>query len=185
MKFKTIVLILILQLIIILGLFGYFYTQKRDQKKVIYIPITNTKSQKDVLYFDINTIQEYVFQYNYDYQSDPYQVNTTDIKIDDIVYITLGQYGGKIYRPTKGSKEYSMDTKNPIIQGKVMSIKEGNRELGMPPVYTIKYGIEDIVLQTDSLAGATAHIELDSQGKASLRAIYKDKKILYKAGFSL
>jgi hypothetical protein len=181
MQFKTIVLVLILQLIIILGLFSYFYTQKRDQIRTVYIPINNTENQKDALYFAINTIQEYVFQYNYDYQSDPYQVNTTDIKIDDIVYITLNQYGGKVYVPIKGSKEYPMDTKDPIIQGKVMSIKEANKESGEPPVYTIKYGIEDIVLQTDSLTGAIARIELDSQGKAFLRAIYKDKKVIYKS----
>jgi hypothetical protein len=181
MKFKTIVLILILQLIIILGLFGYFYTQKRDQKKVIYIPIINTESQKDALYFDINTIQEYVFQYTDNYQSGPYQVNTTDIKIDDIVYITLSQYGGKIYGPTKGSKEYPMDNKDPVIQGKVMSIKEGNRESGEPSVYTIKYGIEEGEFVANKLAGAIARIELDSQGKAFLRAIYKDKKVIYKS----
>jgi hypothetical protein len=185
MQFKTIVLVLILQLIIILGLFGYFYTQKKDQIRTVYIPINNTENQKDALYFEINTIQEYVFQYNYDYQSDPYQVNTTDIKIDDIVYITLNQYGGKVYIPIKGSKEYPMDTKDPIIQGKVIDIKRGKPESGEPSVYTIKYGIEEGEFVANKLAGAIARIELDSQGKAFLRAIYKDKKILYSAGASL
>jgi hypothetical protein len=186
MKFKTIVLILILQLIIILGLFGYFYTQKRDQKKVIYIPIINTEAQKDALYFDINTIQEYAFSGGgYSYMSEAYQVNTNNINVDDIVYITLTQYGGKINGVLQANKEYLEGDKNPIIQGKVMSIKKGNPGLGESTTYTVKYGIEEGEFVANKLAGAVARIELDSQGKAFLRAIYKDKKILYKAGSSL
>lgn len=185
MKFKTILIILILQLIIILGLFSYFYTQKNNQIRTIYVPVINGENQKDALYFEINTIQEYVFQYNTDYKSDLYQVNTLDINVDDIVYITLNQYGGKINGVLQANKEYLGDGKDLIIQGKVMSIKKGNPGLGEPTTYTVKYGIEEGEFVANKLAGSVARIELDSQGKASLRAIYKDKKILYKAGSSL
>ena len=64
MKIRNLIIVFILQLIVILGLFSYFYTQKRDINPRVYLLIINKEGEKDKLKFDISEIDEYVFQYN-------------------------------------------------------------------------------------------------------------------------
>jgi hypothetical protein len=180
MKIKNLVIVLVLQLIVILGLFAYFYTQKRDMDQVFYLPIINTEDQKDALYFDINTIQKSAFRY--DYMSEEYKININNINvdIDDIVYITLDQYGGKINGVRHADTEYRGDGTAPIIKGKVVGITKVKPESGEITTYTIQYGIENIQFEVKSLLGSVAKIELNSNGEPKLLEIYQGHKVIYK-----
>lgn len=182
MKIRNLVIVFILQLIVIVGLFAYFYTQKRDSNLVVYLPIINQEGERNKLKFDISEIQESAFGYGY--MSEEYKLNINhniNVAVDDIVYVTLDQYGGKINGVRQVDKEYLKDDKTPIIKGQVISIKKGNLESGEPTTYTIKYGIEDLNFEPTSLVGAVAKVELKSYGEPKLLEIYQDNKVIYRA----
>ncbi len=181
MKTKNLIIVFILQLIIILGLFAYFYTQKRDINSIVYLPTINTEYQKDTLYFDINTIQESVFGYGYMLEEYKANINNINVDVDDIVYIILDQYRGKVSGVRQVDKEYLGDGKDPIIKGKVISIKKGKPESGEITTYNIQYGIEDLNFEPISLVGAVAKVELNSSGEPKLLEIYQDNKVIYRA----
>lgn len=177
MKIRNLIIVFVLQLIVILGLFAYFYTQKRDIDPIVYLPIINKEGERDKLKFDISEIQESVFGYGY--MLEEYKVNINNINVDDIVYVTLNQYGGKINGVRQVDKEYLKDDKTPIIKGKVISIKPGNPESGELTKYVIEYGIEDLNFEPTSLVGAVAKVRLNSMGEPKILEIYQDHKIIY------
>jgi hypothetical protein len=192
MKFKTILLILILQLIIILGLFGYFYTQKRDIDPIVYLSIINKEGDRDKLKFDISEIDEYVFQYNQaPTNSDGVYLKTNlNLKVGDTVYVKLDQSGGRTASMTLATNdfssinnhnyyEYDDMAKKPFIKGKIVEIKAGQQ--GEPNKYIIEYGIEEGEFVAGNLAGAVAKVRIDSQGKATLLEVYNDNKVIYKS----
>ena len=96
MKIRNLIIVFVLQLIVILGLFAYFYTQKRDIDPIVYLTIINKEGERDKLKFDISEIDEYVFQYNQDpeMQSEEDNKTTLDLKVGDTVYLKLDRYGG-------------------------------------------------------------------------------------------
>ena len=192
MKIRNLIIVFILQLIVILGLFSYFYTQKRDINPRVYLLIINKEGEKDKLKFDISEIDEYVFQYNQaPTNSDGYLKTNLNLKVGDTVYLKLDQYGnGKtasiilattdINSINKHSYyEYEDMAKKPFIKGKIVEIKIGQQ--GEPTKYVIEYGIEDLNFEPTSLVGAVTNVELNSEGEPKLLEIYQDNKVIYKA----
>ena len=193
MKIRNLIIVFILQLIVILGLFSYFYTQKRDINPRVYLLIINKEGEKDKLKFDISEIDEYVFQYNQapEMQSEVYNNTKLDLKVGNTVYLKLDQYGsGKtasiilattdINSINKHSYyEYEDMAKKPFIKGKIVEIKIGQQ--GEPTKYVIEYGIEDLNFEPTSLVGAVTNVELNSEGEPKLLEIYQDNKVIYKA----
>lgn len=193
MKIRNLIIVFFLQLIVILGLFSYFYTQKRDIDPIVYLPIINKEGERDKLKFDISEIDEYVFQYNQapEMQSEEYNKTTLDLKVGDTVYLKLDQYGGgkstsiilattDIESINKHSYyEYEDMAKKPFIKGKIIEIKQGKSELGDPTRYVIEYGIEDLNFEPISLVGAVAKVRLNSVGEPKILEIYQDHKIIY------
>ena len=193
MKIRNLIIVFILQLIVILGLFSYFYTQKRDINPRVYLLIINKEGEKDKLKFDISEIDEYVFQYNQapEMQSEVYNNTKLDLKVGNTVYLKLDQYGsGKtasiilatidMNSINKHSYyEYDEMAKKPFITGKIVEIKIGQQ--GEPTKYVMEYGIEDLNFEAKSLVGAVAKIELNSSGEAKVLEIYQDNKIIYQA----
>ncbi|MGA1050173.1 MAG: hypothetical protein ACO3TG_01645 [Minisyncoccia bacterium] len=195
MKIRNLVIVFILQLIVILGLFAYFYTQKRDINPIVYLPIINKEGETDKLKFDISEIDEYLFQYNDtpEMQSEVYNKTSLSLKVGDTVYLKLDQYGGvnstSIILATTDMNsinkhayyEYDKMAKKPFITGKIVEIKIGKPEQGEPTKYLIEYGIEDLNFEAKSLVGAVAKVSLNSNGEAKILEIYQDNKIIYKA----
>jgi len=193
MKIRNLIIVFILQLIVILGLFTYFYTQKRDIDPIVYLPTINKEGERDKLKFDISEIDEYVFQYNQapEMQSEEYNKTTLDLKIGDTVYLKLDQYGGgqftSIILATKDINsidknsyyEYEDMGKKPFIIGKIVETKEGKPESGEPTKYVIEYGIEYLNFEPTSLVGAVAKVRLNSMGEPKIVEIYQDHKIIY------
>jgi hypothetical protein len=163
-----------IQLIIILGLFSYFYTQKRNTDQVVYLSVVNTNIETDKLHLQLNTIEDYVLQSNR-FQSIP--AVDFQIQIGDIVYLTLNQYGGQTHQIESGSMVYPEERNHLVIQGKITNITQSTG--GDYQTFQIEYGIENIPSPIESLDGAIAKVSLDSTGKATLRNIYKGNKILY------
>ena len=193
MKIRNLIIVFVLQLIVILGLFAYFYTQKRDIDPIVYLSIINKEGERDKLKFDISEIDEYVFQYNQaPTNSDGLYVKTVlDLKVGDTVYLKLDQYrGGKFTSIILATKdinsidnhtyyEYEDMVKKPFIIGKIVEIKAGQQ--GEPNKYIVEYGIEAGEFVANKLAGAVAKVRVDSQGKATLLEVYNDNKVIYKS----
>jgi hypothetical protein len=191
MKNKNLIIVFILQLIIILGLFAYFYNREKRDVSIVYLSIINQEDNTSKLKYDINEIDEYIFQYNQaPTNSDGIVVKKLDLKVGDTVYLKLDKYGsGKtasiilattdINSINKHSYyEYEDMVKKPFIKGKILEIKIGQQ--GEPNKYIVEYGIEEGELMANKLAGAVAKIELNSEGKSRLLEIYQDHKIIYK-----
>jgi len=189
MKIRNLIIVFILQLIVILGLFSYFYTQKRDVS-IVYLSIINQEDNTSKLKYEINEIDEYIFQYNQaPTNSDGIVVKKLDLKVGDTVYLKLEQYGsGKtasiilattdINSIDKHSYyEYEDMVKKPFIKGKIVEIKIGQQ--GEPNKYIVEYGIEEGEFVANKLAGSVAKVELNSEGKSKLLEIYQDHKIIY------
>jgi len=193
MKIRNLIIVFVLQLIVILGLFAYFYTQKRDIDPIVYLPIINKEGERDKLTFDISEIDEYVFQYNQaPTNSDGSYVKTVlDLKVGDTVYLKLDRYGGGKFTSiilattdmnsinTHTYYEYEDMEKKPFIIGKIVETKEGKPESGEPTKYVIEYGIEDLNFEPTSLVGAVAKVRLNSMGEPKILEIYQDHKIIY------
>lgn len=193
MKIRNLIIVFVLQLIVILGLFAYFYTQKRDIDPIVYLTIINKEGERDKLKFDISEIDEYVFQYNQDpeMQSEEDNKTTLDLKVGDTVYLKLDRYGGGKFTSiilattdmnsinTHTYYEYEDMEKKPFIIGKIVETKEGKPESGEPTKYVIEYGIEDLNFEPTSLVGAFAKVRLNSMGEPKILEIYQDHKIIY------
>lgn len=91
MKTRNLVIVFILQLIVIVGLFSYFYTQKREANPIVYLSLNNTSGQTDELKLDIGAADEYLFQQlNPNKESSPYfNTSNLDLNVGDIVYVQL------------------------------------------------------------------------------------------------
>lgn len=191
MKNKNLIIVFILQLIIILGLFAYFYNREKRDVSIVYLSIINQEDNTSKLKYDINEIDEYIFQYNQaPTNSDGIVVKKLDLKVGDTVYLKLDKYGsGKtasiilattdINSIDKHSYyEYEDMVKKPFIKGKILEIKIGQQ--GEPNKYIVEYGIEEAEFMANKLAGAVAKIELNSSGESKLLEIYQDNKIIYK-----
>lgn len=191
MKNKNLIIVFILQLIIILGLFAYFYNREKRDVSIVYLSIINQEDNTSKLKYDINEIDEYIFQYNQaPTNSDGIVVKKLDLKVGDTVYLKLDKYGsGKtasiilattdINSINKHSYyEYEDMVKKPFIKGKILEIKIGQQ--GEPNKYIVEYGIEEGEFMANKLAGAVAKIELNSSGESKLLEIYQDHKIIYK-----
>ena len=192
MKNKNLIIVFILQLIIVLGLFAYFYNREKKDFSIVYLSITNQEDNTSKLKYDINEIDEYLFQNNSYKQNEPEVYNTTNLnlKVGDTVYLKLDQYGsGKsasiILATTDINSinthtyyEYEDMEKKPFIKGKIVEIKAGQQ--GEPNKYIVEYGIEEGEFVANKLAGAVAKIELNSSGESKLLEIYQDNKIIYK-----
>lgn len=192
MKNKNLIIVFILQLIIILGLFGYFYDREKEDFSIVYLSIINQEDNTSKLKYDINEIDEYIFQYNQaPTNSDGIVVKKLDLKVGDTVYLKLDQYGsGKsasiILATTDINSinnhnyyEYEDMAKKPFITGKIVEIKAGQQ--GEPNKYIVEYGIEEGEFVANKLAGAVAKVRVDSQGKATLLEVYNDNKVIYQA----
>lgn len=198
MKNKNLIIVFILQLIIILGLFAYFYNRETRDISIVYLDITNVEQQKDKLKFNISELDKYIFESN-GYNGYPqneaegYNQLNLDLKVGDTVYLKLEQYGnGKtasiilattdINSINKHSYyEYEDMVKKPFITGKIVEIKEGQSEKGETTKYIVEYGIEEGEFMANKLAGAVAKVRIDSQGKATLLEVYNDNKVIYKS----
>jgi uncharacterized protein YxeA len=191
MKNKNLIIVFILQLIIILGLFAYFYNREKKDFSIVYLSITNQEDNTSKLKYDINEINEYLFQNNSYKQNEPEVYNTTNLnlKVGDTVYVKLDQSGGRTASMTLATNdfssinthtyyEYEDMVKKPFIKGKIVEIKAGQQ--GEPNKYIVEYGIEEGEFVANKLAGAVAKIELNSSGESKLLEIYQDNKIIYK-----
>jgi hypothetical protein len=197
MKFWNLMIVFILQFIIIIGLFIYFYNQNKDlSKQIVYLEITNQEGENDQLKFAIEEIDEYQFQdmnYNKETGIVPYEnIPKPDVKVGDIVYVKLDQYAGQtasIIHITKNLEsinthpyyEINDMEKKPFIKGKIVEVKSAKLEKGEPTKYIVEYGIEKINFEFKSLAGAVAKVEVNSDGEAKLLEIYQANKVIYKA----
>jgi uncharacterized protein YxeA len=195
MKIRNLIIVFILQLIIIIGIFLYFYNQNKDSsQKIVYLDITNQEGENDKLKFAIEGINEYQFQeMNYNKEIDISQYDNTpkpDIKVGDTVYAKLDQYAGQTVSIINATDdldsinnhsyyEISDMKKKPFIEGKIVEVKTGQQ--GELNQYIVEYGIETINFEVKSLVGAVAKVELDSNGKAKLLAIYQANKVIYQA----
>ncbi len=191
MKNKNLIIVFILQLIIILGLFAYFYNREKRDVSIVYLSIINQEDNTSKLKYDINEIDEYIFQYNQaPTNSDGIVVKKLDLKVGDTVYLKLDKYGsGKtasiILATTDMNSinkhsyyEYEDMVKKPFIKGKILEIKIGQQ--GEPNKYIVEYGIEEGEFVANKLAGAVAKVELNSSGESKLLEIYQDHNIIYK-----
>lgn len=183
MKIRNLVIVFILQLIVIVGLFGYFYTQKREANPIVYLSLNNTSEQTDKLKLDIGSADEYLFQqFDPNKESIPYpDTSKLDLKVGDIVYVKLDQYSGRTSGIQFITKSYSYGLEKPFIKGKIIEIKQGKSELGDPTRYVIEYGIEDLNFESISLVGAVAKVALNADGEPKLLEIYQDHKVIYRA----
>jgi hypothetical protein len=193
MKTRNLIIVFILQLTIILGLFGYFYNREKKDVSIVYLSIINQEDNTSKLEYNINEINEYIFQNNSYQQNEAEVYNTTNLnlKVGDTVYLKLEQYGnGKsasIILATKDINsinkhsyyEYDEMNKKPFIKGKIVEIKAGQQ--GEPNKYIVEYGIENIQIEAEALVGAVAKVELNSSGEPKLLEIYQDNKVIYKA----
>jgi hypothetical protein len=186
-----------LQLIIIWGLFIYFYNQNKDlSKQIVYLEITNQEDENDKLKFAIGEISEYQFQdmnYNKEIGIAPYDNSPKlDIKVGDTVYAKLDQYTGQtvsIIHITNDIKSINNHSyyeindmeKKPFIKGQIVEIKSAKLEQGEPTKYIVEYGIEEGEFVAGNLAGAVAKVKINSQGKSTLLEVYQDNKVIYKA----
>lgn len=182
MKIRNFVIVFILQLIVIIGLFTYFYTQKRDSNPIVYLSLNNTSEQTDKLRLDIGSADEYLFQQFYpNKESVPYpDTSKLDLKVGDMVYVKLDQYRGRTSGIQFITKSYSNDLEKPFIKGEIVEIKLGKPEKGETTKYSIEYGIENINFKAESLVGAVVKVELNSDGEPKLLEIYQGHKVIYK-----
>jgi uncharacterized protein YxeA len=196
MKIKNLIIVFILQLIIILGLFIYFYNQNKDlSKQIVYLEITNQEGENDKLKFDISEIDEYVFQYNQaPTNSDGVYFKTNlNLKVGDTVYLKLDQYGsGKSASIILASTDINSINKHsyyeindmekkPFIKGTIVEIKSAKLEQGEPTKYIVEYGIEEGEFLAGNLGGGVVKVRINSQGKSTLLEVYKDNKVIYKS----
>lgn len=185
MKTRNLVIVFILQLIVIVGLFSYFYTQKREANPIVYLSLNNTSGQTDELKLDIGAADEYLFQQlNPNKESSPYfNTSNLDLNVGDIVYVQLDQYRGRTSSIQFITESYDDSLEKPFIKGKIASITTGSQDQDnfQPTRYNIQYGIEDINLDVKSLAGAVVKVELNSEGEPKLLEIYQDHKVIYRS----
>jgi hypothetical protein len=184
MKTRNLIIVFILQFAVIVGLFAYFYTQKRESNPIVYLSLNNTSEQTDKLRLDIGVADEYLLQ-QFDApnkESIPYpDTSNLDLKVGDMVYVKLDQYSGRTSGIQFITKSYSNDLEKPFIKGEIVEIKPGKPEQGEPTKYTIQYGIEDLNFEPISLVGAVVKVELKSDGEPKLLEIYQDQKVIYRA----
>jgi uncharacterized protein YxeA len=193
MKNKNLIIIFILQLVIILGLFAYFYNRDKKDFSIVYLSIVSSENNSNKLKYDINEIDEYLFQNN-GYQQNESEIDNKanlNLKVGDTVYVKLDQSSGRTTSMTLATNdfnsinshtyyEYEDMEKKPFIIGTIVEIKAGEQQ-GDSNKYRIEYGIEEGEFVAGNLAGAVAKVKINSQGKSTLLEVYQDNKVIYKS----